>query len=676
MKLTQPVQFSFCTQLLLAACVLILSFGAQAEEAVPTIEAPQDTTSPSLYLKSAASHFNAPLLDTTLDIAVSGMVAKVRLTQSFHNTSAEWVEGRYTFPLPDQAAVNSLVVRIGDRKIVGSVREKKEAEKRYEQAKQAGQVASFVKQSRPNLFSSKFANIPPGETVTVELGYIQTIRYENSQYGLRVPLTLTQRYSNSLVVDKADVSSPQITRSVLDANESPTHRVSINATFFATMEESQIESPSHALSITRDNEKTQITLIEKAYLDRDFILQWRESAALVPLVQAWREVVGDEQYLLATVTPPINKSDIPEQARELILVIDTSGSMGGESIRAAKAALLDALSGLKPSDKFNIIEFNSSYTTLFSSPEFATDDFVDRAMHFTNNLMANGGTEMMQPMRVALKYKKSELLRQVVFITDGAIGYEEDVFKTVTDNLGNTRLFTVGIGTAPNQWFMRKVAEAGRGTHHLIQDINQVQSGMSQLLRKLEAPALTTVRVLFDGKQADIIPNPVPDLYAGEPLIIAAKLTDDNHTMTVAGQWGDEQWLTTLSVDNAPLTNTGLSSVWAKNKIESLQDKQRFNSDPDFYRSLIIKLSLDHQILSPYTAFLAIEDQPIRPVTQNLVAKRIPNVQPAGQDSFVVPLPQGSAGIDTLFLFSFLLMILSVGMLRRQPVRLATRRAS
>lgn len=650
---------------LLLLMSLSVSANDSADDNIPDLD---NVTGPSLFLKGQKSYYDAPLLETSVDIAITGMISKVVVTQTFENTSSEWVEGKYVFPLADQAAVNSLKVRIGDREIVGSIKEKKQAEKQYEIAKQAGQLASLVKQHRPNLFSSRFANVPPGEKISIELGYIQSVKYESDQYSLRVPLTLTPRYSNALVVDTAKITPPQVSLSASSPSEI-NHRVQINTYIIGLYEATQVSSPSHELSVTNDNDGVVLSLQDESYLDRDFILHWSDAANAAPLVRAWRENLAGEEYLLATIMPPIDDSEIPDQSRELILVVDTSGSMAGESMRAAIAAVRDALDGLQAQDKFNIIEFDSVYSTLFSKPQPATEENLARASEFAQRLIADGGTEMLEPLKAALRYKKStEMLRQVVFITDGAIGYEESVFKSVTRNLGDSRLFTVGIGSAPNQWFMRKVAEAGRGTHHLIHNINDVQEGMSRLLRKLESPALTSIQVAFDGAKADITPDPIPDLYANEPIVIAAKLADDNHTMSVVGKWGDIEWRTSLSVDNAPLAKTGLSTVWAKQKIEALQDKQRFHSDQDFYKSLILRLSLDHQILSPYTAFLAVEETPIRPGTEKLAQKDVPNLLPAGSDMQSVSLPQGSTGIDTLLLLSLILLFMAV-VLFEQPMQ-------
>jgi len=606
----------------------------------------------TLFFKTANGYLDAPVLDATVSIAVSGVVSNIKLTQSFQNNSKDWVEGLYVFPLPDQAAVNKMIIRIGDREIAGSIHEKKQAEKQYKIAKKAGHIASIVKQHRPNLFSTRFANIPPGESISIELGYIQTVRYENDRYSLRVPLTITPRYSNPLVSDPVAITPPQVYFSQL-ANDSEqgnpaSHTVTISTTLFGNYDANQISSPSHSLSINQSKDAADITLTEQAHLDRDFILEWFEFVDAVPKVQAWRQTVAGDEYLLATLMPPRDENLIPDQARELILVIDTSGSMAGASIEAAQATLLDALTGLGPNDSFNIIEFNSNYSSLFNVPQTATQNNLSKARTFTNRLRADGGTEMMGALRTALGYNDTGLLRQVVFITDGSVGYEESVVESVKQDLGQSRLFTVGIGSAPNQWFMRKVAEAGRGTYHFIYDVSDVHTEMSRLLDKLASPALTNIALTFENGQAEVVPNPIPDLYANEPIVVAAKLSGNPQSMQVSGQWGNQTWSTSLSISEAPQTQTGLSTVWARQKIESLEDKQRFHSDPEYYRSLILRTALDHQILSRYTAFLAIDQTPVRNPAEPLKEKKIPNLMPTGSTMQPIAFPQGAAGIDTL----------------------------
>ncbi len=640
--------------------VVVEPDGQQWQEQ-PNLDA---VSSGTLFLQSNGLSLQAPLLSASLQIDVSGIVSAIEIKQSFQNTSAEWVEGRYVFPLPDQAAVNSLVVEIGDRKIVGAVKEKQQAKKQYEAAKQSGQVAALVQQHRPNLFSTRFANIAPGETVSITLGYVQTINYDHDRYRLRIPLTLTPRYSNALNNDAAAITPPQVFKDLQNESPNINHQLSINATLHGDSRFSQVLSPSHALRmLSSDDDKAngiRLSLQELSFLDRDFILEWAVSAADIPVTRVWREKVANEDYLLAMILPPKKQAEIPLRSRELLLVIDTSGSMAGESIEAAKSALINALAGLKPEDRFNIIEFNSSFTTLFDTPLEANATNLAHGKAWAKNLRADGGTEMMPAIEAALGYPNNELLRQVVFITDGAVGFENSVIEAVTRRLRGARLFTVGIGSAPNQWFMRKVAEAGRGSSHFIASIADVQSTMTALLHKLENPALTDINIVFDDISSDFVPNPIPDLYAGEPVIIATRLGANATQLNLSGRWGDELWEVQTDLTTAPMVETGLSTLWARRKITALEDRQRLMEDPEFYKADILQLALTHQLLSRYTSFIAVEENPVRPSNMALNKKNVPNLMPAGSEMQSINFPQGAAGADTRLLASVLFALLAM----------------
>jgi len=593
----------------------------------------------TLFLQHASGNVVAPILSSSVHANISGIVAKIELHQSFHNNSSNWVEGLYSFPMPDQAAIN---------------------EKQYAKAKRDGKVAALVKQHRPNLFSTRFANIAPGERVSIKLVYLQTVPYSNTQYSLRIPLTLTPRYTNSLVNDSAEIKPPQVRSDEAMQNSNIDHSVSISGTIHGDYLPHQFSSPSHTLDIKSTDKQLHYSLQETTYLDRDFILEWNLPDTEQPVARIWRETIEDDQYLLASILPPRNSDVIPNQSRELILVIDTSSSMAGASINSAKAALQSALSGLKPGDKFNIVEFNSTYSTLFSAPQFANLENIEIAKRFIDQLRAKGGTEMLPALQAALGFQHTGLLRQVIFVTDGSVGYEDTVINTVTNQLRKARLFTVGIGTAPNQWFMRKIALAGRGSVHFIAQPAEVQKVMSGVLAQLETPALTNIHVNFDDTRTEYVPNPTPDLYANSAIIIAAKLGKQTNNMTISGTWGDTNWERFIDLNETPMVATGSSSVWAQRTLESLEDKQRSLGRPDHYRSSILRIALKHKLLSRYTSFVAIEHNPIRPPSAAMVNKKVPNLLPKGSQMQSVSFPQGATGSDTLLLLSTLFALASL----------------
>jgi len=635
----------------------------------------EEISSGTLVLHSAHNVGYAPMLSSALQIDISGMIAKVELTQSFQNDTANWVEARYSFPLPDQSAVNSLIINVGDRTIVGEIKEKKQAEAQFQSAKQEGRVATLVKQHRPNLFFASVANIAPGETISVKLIYIQHAAYHDDLYSLRIPLTLTPRYFNDTVNAPDELTVPQISLPSGSPLETLSHRVSINGTVHGTHSHQTFSSPSHRLNLSNIDEATQFELSDVTYLDRDFLLEWSDSKEMQPIVRVWRETVDAEDYLLASILPPGAEDNLPEQPRELIVVIDTSGSMAGDSMPAAISALVNALSGLRANDKFNIIEFDDTHRALFETPQFANTENLAAGRLFAQRLYADGGTEMLPALQTAMNYPHTEMLRQIVFITDGSVNYEESVIESVARQLRGARLFTVGIGAAPNQWFMRKVAQAGRGTAVHISKVQDVGKVMSRLLDKLEKPVLTNIAVQIDDPSSDVVPNPIPDLYANEPVVVAARLGSKATSLTVTGRWGNQPWEQRVDFKDSPFVNTGLSSVWARRKIEHFEDKQRSHSDPEYYKSIILRLALNHQLLSRYTSFVAIEEEISRPQAADLKLGAVPNLKPAVTPVQSVTLPQGSAGSDTLLLLGLLMALLAL-VLHTRSVKAQSARAN
>jgi len=587
-------------------CVSSTPFTLALAQEVPEPSRPNlsEVSSSTLYFSNQTSSVQASILETSVHIDISGIVSKIKLEQTFENTSADWVEGLYTFPLPDEAAVHSLVIKVGERTIVGKVREKKQAARLYEQAKNTGRVASLVSQQRPNLFTSKISNIAPNESVSISLEYIQTLTQTDERYDLRIPLTLTPRYQGAyLPIHENSAASHTALFATFDSHsdiDSHSHQVTITGRVHGVENTKTLVSPSHSMSITYLDNASEFEIMEGGRLDRDFILQWTKATASTPAISAWRETVNGQDYVLASIDPPANKADIPDRARELIIVVDTSGSMAGESIEAAKSALLDALLGLSSNDTFNIIEFNSTYTALSHHPLPASAENLAEGRRFTQRLSADGGTEMLPALRQAMSYGETDALRQIVFITDGAVGFEENVIEFVTKRLRGARLFTVGIGSAPNQWFMRKVAQAGRGTASFISDLTQTAEVMTGLLKVLETPAMTDLSVVFDDPSVDLTPNPIPDLYAGAAVVVAAKLGPNANILEASGRWGEQTWNQQIDLNNIPVVNTGLSTVWARRKIEMLEDQQRVHADPKFYQSIITSVgSLGLPVLLP-----------------------------------------------------------------------------
>ncbi len=630
------------------AWTLVVLAAVLTRPAAANATGPEQAQSGSLLMRMADGYVSATLLNTDVNINVNGLVARVSVMQEFRNEGAEWSEGIYVFPLPDQAAVDRMRLYVGDRFIEGEIREKEQARKEYEQAKQEGKKTSLVEQQRANLFTTSVANIAPGETVIVEIEYLETIRYDDGAFSLRFPMTITPRYiPGEAIEDRSGSGWSPDTTAVADASQitppmvgvSRGHEVSLQARINAGLPLAIIASRYHPVNVSESTGHYTIALAAgRVAMDHDFELVWRPVADAAPRGMVFAETVNDEPHYLLMVMPPDAGSVAPvRMPREMMFVVDTSGSMHGVSIEQAKQAVQQALAGLQPDDLFNVIEFNSYPTPLFAQSMPATAANLSMAQGFIARLQANGGTEMEAALQLALRSPAQQaFLRQIIFITDGAVGNEEGLFKLIESRLGNSRLFTVGIGSAPNSWFMRKAAEAGRGTFTTISALHEVGEKMDRLFRKLEQPQLTNIRLEWPGgNPVEPYPAVVPDLYLGEPVSVRVRATGKfrpGDALRITGDSVAGAWTSDVSLDIGA-QSPGVAALWARARITDLHDQQRRGADAAEIRSQIVATALRHHLVSMHTSLVAIDKTPVRPAGDPLAKEQVPNLVAHGQSA-------------------------------------------
>lgn len=633
---------------------------------------------------------SATLINTDYRVIVSGLIADTRLRQSFRNTSQQWREGVFVFPLPENASVYGMTMTAGKRVIVGDIHEKQDAKSQYTRAREEGRKVARVDQQRPNLFTTRMANIPPGETITVELNYQQAVRYQSGEFELRLPTTLTPRYmpgqqadnrpaqwtggwaSPTNEVPDADQISPF---TVLPADVGPdSHRATIALDINAGLPVSRVSSPSHRISSTWNGNAVEVTLESNTVLmDRDLIVRWAPARGMEPSAAVFREQWQGEDYLLALMVPGLNRDQ--RMPRELLFVIDTSGSMAGEPIRQARQALLRGLETLGPDDRFNVIQFNSQAHTLFIEPVPASANNIARARRYVQGLNAKGGTEVAPALDAALQdsYSNRETsasVRQVVFITDGSVGNEAALFGKIRSQLGRSRLFTVGIGSAPNMHFLREAARFGRGTYTAISDLSDVERPLDELFAKMESPVLTDISVSWPGQTAatEAFPGRIGDLFRGEPMVQVVRGLPGEGELEVSGRLADgKHWQQSLRLDQAA-PGKGLHRHWAKQKISGLMDSGLTGRIDDDTRGEVTDLGLKHQMMTKYTSFVAQEKTPSRPADETLATDSIPTLLPAGSQGTMLRYPQ------TATLSPLLIAIGLVGLMFSAAITLLQRR--
>jgi Ca-activated chloride channel family protein len=359
----------------------------------------------------------------------------------------------------------------------------------------------------------------------------------------------------------------------------------------------------------------------------------------------------------------------------MIFIIDTSGSMGGTSIEQARAGLTEALGKLGQQDRFNIVEFNSITRPFYSNSREASAQNINDAIKRVGQLGAGGGTEMFSALSTAFNYPEQEgYVKQIVFITDGAVGNEKQLFKLIHEQLGKSRLFTVGIGSAPNSYFMRKSAEFGRGVFTHIGNTHEVSQKMSSLFNKIQKPVLGDVNLSWtDSSQTnkpinkhlpEVYPANLPDLYQGQPLIITAmsKSLPDAVTLTAysgsPGKSGQESWSRSLRL-NTPAQHQGVASLWAQNKIGQLLDEGVKGKNKELVRKDVLKVALTHQLISPYTSFVAVEKKSSRPKNEQLDSRPVPNARPKGQSLQPFAYPKTATSSPMMIMAGLLIILLS-----------------
>jgi Ca-activated chloride channel family protein len=609
--------------------------------------------------------------DTDIQVEIIGLTARVEVTQAFLNTGKHWAEAVYRFPLPQGSAVDRMRVHVGDRELEGDIREKTEARRQYQQAKSSGRVASLVEQQRSNQFETRLANIGPGDEIQVSISFLARVDYRDGSFSLQIPMTFTPRFENSqgdleplLIAGGAGShgSAKPLRQSPIDD-----HRLTVDVDLRSGINLASIESRYHDVDIHPSLNGYRVFLTDPdTRTDRVFELIWTPDFGTAPESTLFTFDDGESVYALLMLAPPLAEAVSP-RSREVVFVIDTSGSMEGTSMVQAKAALKLGLGFLGPDDRFNLVAFSSDTVQLWKESMPAYPAYLEEAEGFIDGLWANGGTVMAPALNAAMSLpEQNGLLRQIVFVTDGSIGNEQELLVQIGEDLRDSRLFTVSIGSAPNAWFMRKAAEIGRGNHTHIGRLEEVEDRISTLWSRIENPAITNLCVDW-GMDAEFYPELIPDLYTGEPLWLYARLPHEPREVLICGELDENPW----EMQSRPLPAAGsenLVTLWARSKIEALEDSRLFGTDPDTIRESVLDIALEFGLLTRYTSLVAVDKTSSRPDTDGPVRENVPSLLPAGSG-----MATGFSGTATGWLAQCLLGLFSLfvatGMLLYLPPR-------
>jgi Ca-activated chloride channel family protein len=666
--------------MVIAAVLLVMPAGLFAQEQPepgPTIGLGEVGQGSLLFKTDTPGRYvSAPVQSTEVEIAVRGLVVEAKVRQSFHNPEDEWLEGVYVFPLPQKAAVHAMRLEIGERVIEGQIREREAARKVYQQAKKEGRKASLVEQERPNIFTTSVANIGPGEKVAVGISYQQILEYDCGRFELRFPMVVGPRYipGSAITTEKTTGTgwafdsdqvedASRVTPPVLHPNQGAVNPVRLRVSLDVGMPLERLNCSSHAAQIEKTAAGAHRILLDGVPADRDFVLEWTPARGSEPRAAVFTEELDGSYYVLAMLMPPDDTfTETVRLPREVIFIVDTSGSMGGTSINQARDALILALEQLAPADYFNIIEFDSSFTKLHHLSVPAMPAAIDEAKRWVAKLNADGGTEMMAPLLAALEdVEENTPLRQVVFITDGCVGNEEALFQAIQEELGRSRLFTIGIGSAPNTHFMERAASFGRGDFTHIGTPSEVSLRMGEFFAKLENPVLADIELQWPDPDAETWPEQIPDLYAGRPVVVTARLGTVHGELVATGIRASKSWeaRTALFIG---VERAGVNRLWARRKIASIMDQRARGVAEDVVRPQVVEIALAHNLVSKYTSLVAVDVTPTRPIDEKLRTGAVPTNLPAGwkYEKVFGTLPKGGTASRLYLLTAILAVVLGV----------------
>jgi Ca-activated chloride channel family protein len=584
--------------------------------------------------------FPLPLTFTELRSSITGMVADVKVIQKFHNDLDKNIEAVYIFPLPSESAVHSLEIKINERTIKSEIKEKEEAKRVYEQAKNEMKQGALLEQERPNLFTMSVANIEPGQEIFVTLEYYETIAYEDGEYKFVFPMTVTPRYNPQSVTDRERISptfqSPDRTR-----------EINIFIDLDAGFTIGEVTSPTHLLYIQeKDEHIREIQLAKEGEIpNKDFILKYSSDGEKVEETFTFYREEGKTGTFMFHLTPKIDYGPEEMLKREIIFVLDRSGSMEGSPMEQAKKALKACLRTLRQGDMFAIINFDDQLEVL-SEPSLAfNDENLKKADDFVNATSARGWTEILLAMDCALRMPvNKEYLRQIIFLTDGAVGNEDQVIKEVEKILGKARIFTFGIGSSVNRYLLDKMAEIGRGTVNYLLENEDIEEAIQKFANQAAFPVLGDISLEWENASVtDVYPLPVPDVYFGQVLQLFGRFHSAGHTKAILkGRTGQGEFAQEFSMELPEKhdKNRAIETIWARKRIDHLLGRLReYPQETHSIRDEVIGLSMKYHLMSPYTSLVAVEKDDREREKKEIIRVDVPLMAPEGYESSVTPVP-------------------------------------
>jgi Ca-activated chloride channel family protein len=561
-----------------------------------------------------------PLKHTDVKGQISGYIATVDVTQKFHNPYDEKIEAVYVFPLPQNAAVNEFIMIIGKRKIRGIIRERKEAEEIYRQARSQGYVASLLTQERPNIFTQKVANIEPGKNIDVNIKYFNTLAYVDGWYEFVFPMVVGPRFNPPCYTDgvgavgrgRNGISGQKTEVQYLKPCERSGHDIAVTVDVDAGVKIEEVVCTNHAITktfATPENLTVKLSSLD-SIPNKDFVLRYKVAGKkLKTALVTHRDKRGG--FFSLMLYPPENLSYLKRAPMEMIFVLDCSGSMSGKPIAKAKEAIKRGLRKLEKGDTFQVIRFSNNASQFGPNPVPATPANIRKAIRYVDNLHGSGGTMMIEGIKVALDFAHDPgRFRLVSFMTDGYIGNEVEILAAVHQRLGASRIFSFGVGSSVNRYLLDRMAKLGKGAVAYIGLDDSAGQVVDLFYERISHPALTDIDIDWGSMQVtDVYPNRIRDLFVGRPVIITGRFKGNRKTtIHVSGKVGDltQEIAIPVNLGDFTATHPGIACVWARKRIETLANQATYDNNSEIPLQ-IKQVALDYGLMSAYTAFIAVD---------------------------------------------------------------------
>lgn len=586
-----------------------------------------------------------PPHETEYEVHIDGDLAAVTVEQMFYNPTDSTLDAVYQFPLNRRAAVYGMRMDVGDRTVRAEIKEKERARKIYEKARDEGNNAALLSQQRPNWFTQRVANIGPDEAIEVTLQYVHPLPKEDGTYQFVIPTQIGERFGsgasadNDLVPgDGSSESVPTTSAAVSDAAKSAGRTdMSVEVHIDGSLPVRRLRSPSHRIRMREysPSEWWVDVADDRGLAHENFRLEFElaDDQTSAGVHTYWDEA-AEKGYFSLLVEPPRRPDPAEVSNREVVFVLDTSGSMNGDPLDTSKAFVKHALRQLRRArDSFRIVQFDNTASEYSEAPIRTDDANVREAISYVENLASGGGTEYGPGLRRALGPETPEgSVRLVVFLTDGYIGYEFEVLGKLRELIGDARLFGIGIGGSPNRYLLEEMGRMGSGFAAFLQSDDSADAPVSldekidRTVRRIESPVMTHIRVDWgDLKARQISPRPVPDLYAGDSIRIHGTYSNPGtHEITVHGTVGPERVSIPVDVEAPAEEQEGraVELTWARQQIrENMHDLlgAKANNDPETpaetYRERIVDLGLEYSLTTQWTSFVAVSESGPLPST-------------------------------------------------------------